>query len=94
MENEEKYSDPSNKLADENFYPEAELQFLEKVWGKGFVSPGGPEEVAEILRDVDFKNKRILDIGCGMGGIEFRLVEPGPLPFDEASFDIVFRKDA
>ena len=133
MENGTKNSDPSNNLADENFYPEAELQFFEKVWGKGFVSPGGPEEVAEILRDVDLENKRILDIGCGMGGIdillvknhgaakvvgidvegpvlekarqyvseadlmdriEFRLVEPGPLPFDEASFDIVFSKDA
>jgi SAM-dependent methyltransferase len=133
MENETKNADPSNNQADENFYPEAELRFFEKVWGKGFVSPGGPEEVAEILRDVDLENKRILDIGCGMGGIdillvkdhgaaevvgidveapvlekakqyvseeglmdriEFSLVEPGPLPFDEASFDIVFSKDA
>jgi ubiquinone/menaquinone biosynthesis C-methylase UbiE len=29
-----------------------------------------------------------------MDRIEFRLVEPGPLPFDEASFEIVVSKDA
>ena len=29
-----------------------------------------------------------------MGELEFILVDPGPLPFDECSFDVVFSKDA
>ena len=95
--------------------------------------PGGPTEVAEILQGVDLVNSRVLDIGCGMGGIDillvkdygaaevvgidvetpvlekakqyaleedlvekikYILVEPGPLLFESASFDIVFSKDA
>ncbi len=60
---------------EELFYPELELQFFEKIWGKGFISPGGPQEVAEILQGVDLENKRVLDIGCGMGGIDILLAQ-------------------
>jgi cyclopropane fatty-acyl-phospholipid synthase-like methyltransferase len=63
------------QLDEELFYPELELQFFEKIWGKGFISPGGPQEVAEILQGVDLKNKRVLDIGCGMGGIDILLAQ-------------------
>lgn len=108
----------------------AALQF---VWGEGFLSPGGPEEVAEMVAGIDLSGKRVLDIGSGLGGVDillatthgaaevvgidvepqlvdsaralaaakglrervkFQLVEPGPLPFPEASFDVVFSKDA
>jgi len=37
-------------------------------WGTGFLSPGGPAEVAEILDTVDVAGKSVLDIGCGVGG--------------------------
>ncbi len=37
-------------------------------WGIGFLSPGGPEKVAEILKTVDVAGKSVLDIGCGVGG--------------------------
>ncbi len=106
------------------------LQFM---WGEGFLSPGGPNEVAEMVAGIDLSGKRILDIGSGLGGVDvllvatyragevvgidvepqlvdaaqalvasrhlsdrvtFRLVEPGPLPFADASFDLVFSKDA
>ena len=106
---------------------------LEWLWGDGFLSPGGREETAEILRGVDLADLKVLDIGCGIGGIdrllvsehgarkvigidvieslvdraiadtkkagladliEFRLVEPGPLEFDDGDFDVVFTKDA
>jgi len=106
------------------------LQFM---WGEGFLSPGGPEEVAEMVVGLDLTGKRVLDGGSGLGGVDlllavehgaaqvvgidvepqlvdaaraliaakglservtFRLVEPGPLPFPDASFDVVFSKDA
>jgi ubiquinone/menaquinone biosynthesis C-methylase UbiE len=106
------------------------LQFM---WGEGFLSPGGPQEVAEMVVGIDLADKRVLDIGSGLGGVDillvaehgaaevigidveeqlvdsaralvsakglskqvkFELVNPGPLPFPDASFDVVFSKDA
>ncbi len=67
--------DSTGELESENFYPRSELQFFERVWGKGFLSPGGPEEIAEVLQGVDLEGKRILDIGCGMGGADILLVK-------------------
>jgi phosphoethanolamine N-methyltransferase len=118
---------------DEVLYGEPEITFLEALWGDGFLSPGGPEEVARTVAGVDFVGKTVIDIGCGSGGatialvrdhgagqvigldvegpvcahararvardglvdrIEIRQVEPGPLPFDDRSVDIVFSKDS
>ncbi len=106
------------------------LQFM---WGEGFLSPGGPDEVAEMVAGIELTGKRVLDIGSGLGGVDillatdhgaaevigidvepqlvesaraliaargltervtFQLVEPGALPFSDASFDVVFSKDA
>ncbi|MBK8158248.1 MAG: methyltransferase domain-containing protein [Rhodospirillaceae bacterium] len=108
------------------------LTLLQMIWGEGFLSPGGPQAVRDIAAGIDLGGKRVLDIGCGLGGldqvllmlgaghvtgidvspgivergqerirrsglnkkIEIKLVEPGPLPFADASFDVVFGKDA
>jgi phosphoethanolamine N-methyltransferase len=114
-------------------YGEALIDLLAVIWGEGFLSPGGPQEVAALLEGVDVAGKRVLDVGCGAGGIElllvrdhgagtvvgvdveapvlararallerhgfagrvrFEQVAPGPLPFADASFDLVFSKDA
>jgi SAM-dependent methyltransferase len=114
-------------------YDEGLIRFLEIVWGDGYLSPGGPEEVDRVLAGLDLAGARVLDIGCGAGGITLRLAEthgadrvtgidveapvlararqqaaarglgdrvafvqvaPGPLPFPDGSFDIVFSKDA
>ena len=51
-------------------YPIEFTTRLEMLWGEGFLSPGGPKEVREILRDINLKGKTVLDIGCGTGGVE------------------------
>lgn len=51
------------------------VSMLEIVWGEGWLSPGGPEEVERLIRGIDFTGKRLLDIGCGVGGIDFYLLE-------------------
>tara|TARA_B100000405_G_scaffold278793_1_gene221812 strand:- start:422 stop:1204 length:783 start_codon:yes stop_codon:yes gene_type:complete len=106
---------------------------LQWMWGDGFLSPGGPDEVREMMKGVTLDGCRVLDVGSGLGAIAvmlveefgaaevvgvdveahliessrerankaglanqivFQLVEPGPLPFPAASFDVVFSKDA
>ena len=52
-----------------------ELQsLLQLVWGDGFLSPGGPEEIRRLLEGVDLRGRRVLDIGCGLGAIDVLLV--------------------
>jgi ubiquinone/menaquinone biosynthesis C-methylase UbiE len=117
----------------ENEYTDDFIGALELVWGDGFLSPGGKDELALFLEGVDLAGKDVLDVGCGVGGCDvvlvrdhgarhvlgidieqplidrataraeqqglsdqltFQLVEPGPFPLDDASFDVVFSKDA
>lgn len=114
-------------------YDDDAIRFLEALWGDGYLSPGGPDEVDRVLEGLQLAGKTVLDIGCGAGGITLHLVErhgaahatgfdvelpvveaarlraderglseratfvqapPGPLPFADRSFDIVFSKDA
>jgi ubiquinone/menaquinone biosynthesis C-methylase UbiE len=114
-------------------YDEGLQVMLQLVWGEGFLSPGGAQEVARVLEGLDIHGRSVLDIGSGLGGvdvllvqqhgagrvvgidlepdliaqarvrvarlalderIEFRQVRPGPLPFGDASFDVVFSKDS
>ncbi|MGE0140619.1 MAG: methyltransferase domain-containing protein, partial [Ilumatobacteraceae bacterium] len=51
------------------------IGMLELVWGDGFLSPGGLDEVARVLAGVDLAGKSVLDIGCGVGGVDVALVE-------------------
>lgn len=114
-------------------YAGGHVALLQLLWGQGFLSPGGPEEVERVLDGLDLDGLRVLDIGCGLGGIDrfiaerhrvaevvgidveaplvdearritagspvagrvrFDCVAPGPLPFADASFDVVFSKDS
>jgi SAM-dependent methyltransferase len=110
-------------------YDTTMLEMLQIIWGEGFLSPGGPQAVREIMAGIDLAGKRVLDIGCGVGGLDrvlielgaahvtavdvaapmialarqrladpriaFEVIEPEqPLPFTDASFDVVFTKDA
>jgi len=50
------------------------IGMLAALWGEGFLSPGGPDEVARLVAGSDFAGKSVLDIGCGAGGIDIALV--------------------
>ncbi len=123
----------SNEQEREIEYTDELIAALEWIWGEGFLSPGGPVEVDVLLEGVSLEGHTVLDIGCGIGGIdillagrygagrvvgidieaplveravvraraaglaeriEVMLVEPGPLPFPDGAFDVVFSKDA
>ncbi len=114
-------------------YDDKLVALLEALWGDGFLSPGGTDEVALVLSGLDLRGTAILDIGCGTGGCarfiaeqhsprrivgidveaavveratklavaagvsdiaSFVAVEPGPFPFGDATFDVVFSKDS
>ena len=108
------------------------VAMLELIWGEGYMAPGGPGNVARLLDGTNPAGKRVLDVGCGIGGPDFEIarthgasvvgidleaplverataaaarhglqdrcefvqVEPGPLPFDDESFDIVLSSGA
>ncbi len=55
-------------------YPPRLIAMLEAVWGEGFMSPGGADEVARVVGTHDLTGKTVLDIGCGAGGIDVALV--------------------
>jgi SAM-dependent methyltransferase len=47
---------------------------LQLVWGEGFLSPGGADEVAYLLEGSDIRGCKLLDIGAGLGAVDELLV--------------------
>ena len=62
-------------LTDEGHYGPKQLNMLEVIWGKGYLSPGGSDEIDQIIGELDLSGKKILDIGCGCGGAVFHMLE-------------------
>lgn len=62
-------------MADEILYDQQHIAFLEELWGAGFLSPGGAEEVGRVLDGVEIAGRHVLDIGCGSGAIAVLLVQ-------------------
>jgi len=60
-------------MSEDVHYDEDSIAFLEAIWGEGYLSPGGPAEVARLLEKVDLSGKSGLDIGCGAGGVTVAL---------------------
>jgi ubiquinone/menaquinone biosynthesis C-methylase UbiE len=55
-------------------YDDGMQALLQIIWGDGFLSPGGPEEVARLLEGSDIAHCTVLDVGCGLGAIDELLV--------------------
>jgi phosphoethanolamine N-methyltransferase len=60
---------------DGELYHDRLVKTLEGIWGAGFLSPGGRDEVARLIGGADIRGAHVLDIGCGAGGIDIALVE-------------------
>src|SRR5690349_1665085 len=56
-------------------YDDVAIRFLEALWGEGYLSPGGPDEVDRVLAGLSLKDKSVLDVGCGAGGVTLHLAE-------------------
>lgn len=56
-------------------YPDQFIAALQAIWGDGFLSPGGPAEIATMMGTSRLDGMSVLDIGCGVGGIDLILVE-------------------
>ncbi len=48
-------------------YSDAMLTAMDLVWGEGFMAPGGPGNVSQMLRGLETRGRHLLDVGCGQG---------------------------
>ena len=55
-------------------YSDTTLDEMQRLYGEGYLSPGGAEEVDAILDGVPVRGRRVLDLGCGVGGAALRIV--------------------
>ena len=47
-------------------YDEALIAVMKLIWGGGSMAPGGEGNVDKLVEGLELKNKRVLDIGCGL----------------------------
>jgi phosphoethanolamine N-methyltransferase len=56
-------------------YDDELTELLEAIWGEGFLSPGSTAEVDRFLIGADLQGKKVLDIGCGTGGVDVHIAK-------------------
>ncbi len=44
------------------------MPILDLVWGRGYIAPGGDDNVAKIVEGVDLNDRLVIDFGSGSGG--------------------------
>ena len=44
------------------------MPFMDLVWGRGYIAPGGDGNVARIVEGVDLDGRLVIDFGSGSGG--------------------------
>ncbi len=50
-------------------WTEARIKLNEKLWGEGFVSPGGEKVILELIAPLGLTGEAsVVDLGCGLGG--------------------------
>jgi SAM-dependent methyltransferase len=62
-------------MTNQSQYSDSVLRNMQSAYGKGFLSPGGAAEVADIVADLALEGCAVLDLGCGVGGAAFLLAE-------------------
>ncbi len=62
-----------NLVTMSNNYSAENIATMELIYGEGYLSAGGDDEVAAIVDGVDLAGKSILDLGCGLGGASVTL---------------------
>lgn len=55
-------------MAHADEYHDAMLETCQLLWGEGFLAPGGPGNVARLVGGLDLRDRRVVDVGCGLGG--------------------------
>ncbi len=55
-------------MSDKAQYSDATRLSLQRMFGNGFTSPGGPDHMARLLNGLDIAGLEIMDLGCGLGG--------------------------
>jgi len=55
-------------MTSENRYDRRNVDNMEMLYGRGFLSGGGANEVALIFDGIDLRDADVLDLGCGLGG--------------------------
>lgn len=76
-----------DSTASEPEYDEVAIRFLGVLWGEGYLSPGGPEEVDRVLTGIDLRGRRVFDFGCGAGGITLHIAKTYA-PVEIVGYDI------
>lgn len=61
-------------MSETDHYGHDIVAFLGELWGEGYLSPGGPEEVAKIVDGLEIAGGTVVDIGSGAGGVALTLV--------------------
>jgi len=56
-------------------YIEKNVPLFEAIYGKGLISLGGYQAIDNMFQNVELKDKTILDIGSGIGGMAYHLAE-------------------